>query len=180
LTDTVRDALDVSVPGLEIVVLRGFNRWETADLINARVTNPRGTFLIGYQAVPDAVSAASYAAANGYLIKLAGADGTFTGDITGNGYILGGPTLVKDFGGLTRLYGSDRYATNETFRKALLNEFSYDNMYVANGTTLAEALVGSALAAKTKSVVVLAPQNNPAGIDFVGITPATKVYALGQ
>jgi hypothetical protein len=28
-------------------------------------------------------------------------------------------------------------------------------------------------------VVVIAPQGSPSGIDFVGITPSSKVYALG-
>jgi hypothetical protein len=57
--------------------------------------------------------------------------------------------------------------------------FEYTNIYAADGETLADALTGSALAAKSRAAVVLIPGNDPTGVDFGGITPETKIYAFG-
>jgi hypothetical protein len=180
LSETVIEALKAALPGLTVETLRGANRFETAALINAKVQNPKGTFIVGYNAIADAVSAASYAAANGYLIQIAQPDGTLTTDhypLPTDHYILGGPALVGDVAGATRLYGPDRYATNKAIREALT--FEYTNIYTADGATLVDALTGSALAAKTKAAIVLIPAGDPTGADFGGITPETMVYAFG-
>ncbi|MDR1961076.1 MAG: cell wall-binding repeat-containing protein, partial [Gracilibacteraceae bacterium] len=119
-----------------------------------------------------------FAAANGYVIQIAAPDGTVSAPpASGPVYILGGPSLVRDTARATRLYGSDRYATNKALRDALT--FEYANIYTADGATLVDALTGSVLAAKTKSAIVLAPGNDPAGVDFGAITAETKVFAFG-
>jgi hypothetical protein len=178
LSETVIEALKSALPGLTVETLRGANRFETAALINAKVQNPKGTFIVGYNAIADAVSAASFAAANAYTIQIANQDGS-TSAAPGGGqvYILGGPTLVGDVAGATRLYGADRYATNKAIRAALT--FEYTNIYTADGATLVDALTGSALAARTKAAIVLTPAGDPTGVDFGGITTETKVYAFG-
>ncbi|MDR3288998.1 MAG: cell wall-binding repeat-containing protein [Peptococcaceae bacterium] len=79
--------------------------------------------------------------------------------------------------GYTRIYGADRYATNLTLRQAL--DFNNETIYTADGNTLVDALTGSVLAAKTRSAIVLTPNNDPTGTDFGDITPDTKAYALG-
>jgi putative cell wall-binding protein len=173
----VADQLKARFPAMEIIVLQGANRVETAKLINARVTTPQGTFVVGYGAIADAVSAASFAAANGYVIQIAASDAAFGGDASLGGYVLGGPTLVQDVSGLTRIYGADRYATNQGMRDSLT--FMYDNVYFANGVTLVDALTGSALAAKSRAVILLTPQNDPAGLNLGPVTPETKVYGFG-
>ncbi|MDR1961080.1 MAG: cell wall-binding repeat-containing protein, partial [Gracilibacteraceae bacterium] len=173
----VADQLKARFPQMEIIVLQGRNRVETAALIKERITNPKGTFVVGYDAIADAVSAASYAAANGYVIQIAAPDASFSGDASLGGYTLGGPALVRDVAGLPRLYGSDRYATNYAVRDAL--SFAYENLYFANGVTLVDALTGSALAAKTKSVILLAPENDPESLDFGPAKPETRIYGFG-
>ncbi|MDR1321956.1 MAG: cell wall-binding repeat-containing protein [Gracilibacteraceae bacterium] len=173
----VADQLQARFPAMEIIVLQGANRVETAKLINARITAPQGTFVVGYGAVADAVSAASFAAANGYVIQIAAPDAAFGGDSSLGGYVLGGPSLVQDVSGLTRIYGEDRYATNQSMRDSLT--FMYDIVYFANGVTLVDALTGSALAAKTRSVVLLTPRNDPVGLNLGPVTPETKVYGFG-
>jgi hypothetical protein len=173
----VADQLKARFPQIEIVVLQGANRVETAKLINARIINPQGTFIVGYGAVADAVSAASFAAANGYVIQIADPSAAFNGDASLGGYVLGGPTLVRDVDGLLRIYGSDRYGTNQGMRDTL--SFMYDNVYFANGVTLVDALTGSALAAKTRAVVLLTPQNNPANLNLGPVTPETKIFGFG-
>ncbi|MDR1321564.1 MAG: cell wall-binding repeat-containing protein [Gracilibacteraceae bacterium] len=173
----VADQLKARFPAIEIIVLQGANRVETAKLINARVTAPQGTFVVGYSAIADAVSAASFAAANGYVIQIAASGGVFSGDASLGGYVLGGPTLVQDVSGLTRIYGADRYATNQGMRDSLT--FMYDNVYFANGVTLVDALTGSALAAKSRAVILLTPQNDPTNLNLGPVTPETRVYGFG-
>ncbi|MDR1069498.1 MAG: cell wall-binding repeat-containing protein [Gracilibacteraceae bacterium] len=183
LSRAVIEALEAALPGLTVETLRGASRFETAALIGAKLSEPQGTFVVGYNAVADAVSVASYAAAHGYLIQIAGPDGT-VGLAAGTPaagapvYILGGPALVRDIPGATRLYGATRYETNKAIRDAL--PFEYANIYTADGGTLVDALTGSALAAKSGAAIVLTPGNDPAGVDFGGITADTKVYAFGS
>ncbi|MDR1320414.1 MAG: cell wall-binding repeat-containing protein [Gracilibacteraceae bacterium] len=180
----VISALRAALPGVTVEILQGSNRFETAALVSAKLTNPQGTFVVGYNAVADAVSAASFAAANGYAIQIANANGSASDDHDTTRvnpdlpvYILGGPTLVQDVPGATRLYGATRYETNKAIRDALA--FEYTNIYTADGNTLVDALTGSALAAQTRAAIVLTPGNDPTGVDFGKITQETKVYAFG-
>ncbi|MDR0435087.1 MAG: cell wall-binding repeat-containing protein, partial [Gracilibacteraceae bacterium] len=180
ISQTVIDALKAALPNITIEILQGQGRFETAALINAKVNSPKGTFIVGYNAIADAVSTASFAAASGYVIQIANPDGSVSGATGASGgqtYILGGPTLVRDVAGATRLYGPNRYDTNKAIRAALA--FEYTNIYTANGDTLVDALTGSVLAAQTKAAIVLTPGNDPAGVDFGPITAETKVYAFG-
>jgi hypothetical protein len=178
LSGAVAAQVQAAVPEATVEVLKGQSRWETAALVGAKVTEPKGVLVVGYNAVADAVSVAPWAAANGYTIALANADGSWSKpEGTVPGYIIGGPTLVKDVTGFPRIYGADRYATNKAIRDTLI--FDYTHIYTADGGTLVDALTGSVLAARTKSAIVLAPGNDPAGIDFGDITTETKVYAFG-
>jgi hypothetical protein len=177
LDPAVVDALKRALPNVTIEILTGTNRLETAALVNSRLTGRQGTFVVGYNATADAVSAAAYAAANGYAIQIANPDGSLSGAPVGQTYILGGPSLVNDIAGATRLYGATRYETNQSVRDALT--FDYTNIYTADGNTLVDALTGSALAAQTRSAIVLTPGNDPTGVDFGGITEETTVYAFG-
>ncbi|MDR1321666.1 MAG: cell wall-binding repeat-containing protein [Gracilibacteraceae bacterium] len=147
------------LPDVEVELLRGVDRWHTANLINAKITNPNGVFIVGCKAAPDSVSAASWAAANGFVIQLAQPDGSLSPALSSflsaipSAYILGGPALVKNIPGVARLYGADRFQTNQ----AVLNALSYDHsiVYTVDGYALAEGIAGSVLAAKTKSPLVL-------------------------
>jgi putative cell wall-binding protein len=176
LGQEVADQLKASFPGITTEVLQGTNRSGTADLITKKLNDPQGMFLVGYSALADAVSAASWAAANNYAILLTDSDGVYRGSYTYNGYILGGPTLVQDYAGLTRYYGADRYATNRALFAAL--PFEYTNVYFADGNTLVDVLTGAPFAAQSHAVILLTPANSPSVADFVG-TAETKFYAFG-
>jgi hypothetical protein len=178
LNPNLINALKAQVPGLEVEELRGANRLATALLVGQKTRNPAGVIVVGYDAVADAVSIAPWAAANNYLIQPANADGTFSGDASLGGYILGGPTLVRDIPGFTRIYGADRYETNKAIRRTL--NFEYENVYTADGQTLVDALTGAALAARTHSPIILLPENDPARGDFTGVTEQSKLYAFGN
>ena len=146
--------------GVTATVLKGIDRISTAVAISSKLTAPAGAFVVGYGALADALSVASYAAANNYAILIANPDGSlpkseaaFTG---GTVYIIGGPTLVQSIpGDTTRIYGADRFATNQAVLKALT--YKYDTVFVANGKDahLVDALVASSLEAKTHSPIVL-------------------------
>jgi len=167
------DAID----GVTAVQLSGANRWATADAINAELDSPAGTFVVGYDAIADALSVASYAAANGFAIVLSKADGTvdeskLVGDVT---YLVGGTAVVKDYEGATRLSGANRFATNAAVAEGL--SFEYDDVYVANGVSLVDALAVAPLAAKANAFVLLASTSDVESID--GVTAATNVIAVG-
>jgi hypothetical protein len=178
LSRSVTDELRAALPGIEIEHLKGRDRWETASLISAKIENPQGVFVVGADALADAVSAAPFAAANGYVIQPARPDGAFELDypLTANRYILGGPALVRDIPGYTRIYGADRYATNKALIEAL--PFEHDNIYFADGHTLVDALTGAALAARSEAAVILVAGNR----ESLNFAPAagSKIYALGS
>ncbi|HHV65408.1 MAG TPA: cell wall-binding repeat-containing protein [Peptococcaceae bacterium] len=163
ISDAVKNEVD-AIEGVEVEKLSGDSRWETADAINAKLVNPKGTFVVGYNAIPDALSVASFAAANNYAIVLANADGSvpadkLVGDVT---YLVGGASVVKDYNGATRLGGADRFATNQAVVTGLA--FSFDRVYVANGLSMVDALAASPLAAKYNAPVLLSNGSSvPAG-----------------
>ncbi|WP_206808418.1 cell wall-binding repeat-containing protein [Paradesulfitobacterium ferrireducens] len=175
------DAVVNAISGATVEKLAGADRWATADAINAKLTNVAGTFVVGYDAIPDALSAASYAAANKYAIVLTNVDGTVNAAklVGSKTYLVGGTGVVKDYAGATdRFGGADRYATNEAVVKGLTYEFS--KVYIANGETLVDALVAAPLAAQAKAAVLLA-NTSVAGASYVNskLASDSKVIALG-
>jgi hypothetical protein len=54
--------------------------------------------------------------------------------------------------------------------------FNSEHIYVADGLTLVDALIGSALAAQTGSAIVLSPRDN---ISNAAFDADAKVYVLG-
>ncbi|MDR1322753.1 MAG: cell wall-binding repeat-containing protein [Gracilibacteraceae bacterium] len=165
--------LESLFPAMEIEILRGKNRLETAARVNARLQAPYGSFVVGYGAVADAVSAASWAAAHGYMIQLANADGSFSGERYTGGYILGGPALVHDILGLERVYGPDRYATNQALLRAL--SYEYDKVYTVDGQALTHALLAASAACRTNSPVILTDRG---AADIGAISPDARVFAV--
>jgi putative cell wall-binding protein len=177
LGQRVADQVGARLPGVTREVIQGRDRVETADLIKTRITSPQGIFVIGYNAVADAVSAASYAASNRWIIQIARPDGSFTGGGGLSGHILGGPALVRDIAGLTRIYGADRYATNIALLNAL--NYRYEYLYITNGRTLVDGLTGAPLAGRTNAFILLVPNNDPTGVKVPHITNATQIVGLG-
>jgi Putative cell wall binding repeat 2. len=180
----VSDAVvaDAKTVAASVEKVSGADRLATNALINAKLsTSPAGTFVVGYNAIPDALSVASFAAANNYAIVLANPDGSVdSAKIKGSKtYIIGGPTLVKDITGATRLYGADRFATNLEVLKALT--YSYDKVYIANGNSLVDALAASSLAAKADAAILLTDNVTVKAADYVNgkIGASSVVIALG-
>ena len=184
INQTVVDQVN-ALSGVKATVLKGSDRIGTAAAISAKLTAPAGSFVVGYGALADALSVASYAAANNYSILVANPDGSLPASEAAykgtNVYIVGGPTLVADIAGATRLFGADRFATNQAVLKALT--YKYDHVYVANGTSahLVDSLVASSLAAESAAPIVLTDTNGAAAATDVHAKLAAKsvVTALG-
>lgn len=174
--DTVASLKAIS--GVNVTALQGADRTETAAKVAAQLTNIKGSFVVAYNGTADAMSAASYAAANGYSILVENPDGTLpTNEAAYKGakqYTVGGQAKLD---GATALAGADRYATNDAVVNAL--DYKYDKVYVANGETLVDALAGASLAAKTNSPIVLADTTKAATGVNDNVTASTQVIALG-
>ncbi|MDR3600539.1 MAG: cell wall-binding repeat-containing protein [Desulfosporosinus sp.] len=172
INQTVVDQVN-AINGVTATVLSGVDSITVATAIAAKLTNPTGSFVVGHSALADALSVASYAAANNYSILLASPDGTLPASETAykgaTTYIIGGPTLVDDIPGATRIFGADRFATNQAVLNALT--YTYDHVYVANGTDahLVDSLVASSLAGMSSAPIVLTDTN--------GVAAATDVHA---
>jgi plastocyanin/putative cell wall-binding protein len=162
-----------AMSGITATVLKGEDRTSTAAAIAAKLNSPAGSFVVGYGALADALSVASYAAANNYSILVANPDGSLPASEAAfkgaNVNIIGGPSLVADIAGSTRHYGADRFATNKAVLNALV--YNYDKVYVANGTNahLVDSLIASSLAAKSGAPIVLC--------DASGAAAASDVHA---
>jgi putative cell wall-binding protein len=169
--------------GVTVEVLRGDNRIDTAAKIVAQLSAPAGTFVVGYDALADALSVASFAAANNYEILVTNPDGSLPASEVpaGKVYLIGGPALVKDIAGATRIAGIDRFETNQKVLNAL--SYNYCKVYVANGEQghLVDALVGSSLAANDKAPIVLGDTVSvKAAADIrANLTADSQVIALG-
>ena len=101
-----------------------------------------------------------------------------------NVYVIGGPTLVKDIAGATRLAGADRFATNEIVLDTL--GYTFNDVYVANGADahLVDSLVASSLAALAGAPIILtdtATGGDATANDIGGakLVDNAKVIALG-
>ncbi|MDR3602653.1 MAG: cell wall-binding repeat-containing protein [Desulfosporosinus sp.] len=153
-----------AMSGVTAIVLRGSDRIGTAAAISSKLTAPAGSFIVGYDALADALSVASYSAANNYSILVANPDGSLPASeaayLGSNVYIIGGPTLVADIPGATHLFGADRFATNQAVLNAL--NYQYSHVYVANGTDahLVDSLVASSLAAESSAPIILTDTNS--------------------
>ncbi|MDR1604718.1 MAG: cell wall-binding repeat-containing protein [Gracilibacteraceae bacterium] len=183
VTDTVAAQLR-EIPGLEVEVLRGATRWDTSDLINAKLTDVAGTFVVGYNAIADALSAASFAAAHRYQIVLTDSAGQAApAKLKGTVYLIGGTGVVRDLPDVNaiRLGGADRYATNSKVVEAL--DYDFNKVYIANGVSLVDALAASSLAALTRSPILLTNSADIPALTNANVTnklnAASAYVALG-
>ncbi|WP_206811072.1 cell wall-binding repeat-containing protein [Paradesulfitobacterium ferrireducens] len=175
--------------GITATAIKGSDRVDTATQIAAKLTNPQGSFVVGYGALPDALSVASYAAANHYSILIADPAGKLpqaeTAYAKAPAYLLGGPTLVADgaVAGAARIAGLDRFETNDKVMAQFADSLQYEKVYVANGEDahLVDSLVASSLAGQTKSPILLGTTKEVKAAARVGekMTAASQTIALG-
>ena len=65
-----------AISGLNVTVMQGVDRFDTATKIASMLQSPIGSFVVGYNGLADAMSVASYAAANNYAILISNPDGS--------------------------------------------------------------------------------------------------------
>lgn len=131
-----------------VETIKGKNRQETLAKMNAILGQTKGSFVIGSNALADALSVSSYAYANSYSFSSAAQN-------QANQYLIGGKDVVKEIPGSVRIAGVDRYETNRTVVQAL--NFNSKKVFIASGDDghMADALAGAALAGKTGSAIYL-------------------------
>jgi 2',3'-cyclic-nucleotide 2'-phosphodiesterase / 3'-nucleotidase / 5'-nucleotidase len=143
--------------------IAGENRFETAAAISNELGNPAKVVLVNGFNYPDAISAASYAAQNGFPILLTKTDElpavtvealkhvTDTILVGGTGVISGKvESAVKN---PHRVGGKDRFETSLKLATELGSV--KDKVFLSTGWGFADALTGSVLAAKEGAPVVL-------------------------
>lgn len=151
--------------------IEGKDRFDTAAKIAEKLTGNPDTAIVAYgYDFPDALSAASFAAQNGYPILLTDRDHLpgstkLVLEKMNRALIIGGEKVVSDkvyneinTNAKERINGKNRFHTS-----ALLMEHSGnnpENVFIGNGYTFADSLTGSVLAAKHNAPLLLVDKHN--------------------
>lgn len=197
VTKSVEDAVKAFA---EVERVSGADRYETSVEVARALAKKTGKAPVEVAVAngsdtsyADALSISSIAAYKGMPILLTGknalpkAVADYVKDLKlTKSYVIGGTAVVSDAAKnalkeSTRLAGANRYATNVAVLGAF-DDVKYDKVYVATGNNFADALAGSALAAKTNSPVVLVGKTvDPSTKKFVDakVTGKTEVFVLG-
>lgn len=154
--------------GINVERVAGVDRFDTAAKIALRMGgNPDKANVTDGSNFPDALAISSYAAQNGYPILLTRKDRlpTKTNEVLKsipNTIVMGGnlavsSTVFNQLNNPIRISGNNRYET----AVAVIETFNLptDKVYVATGDAFADALTGSALAARNNSHLILVRQN---------------------
>ncbi|MBC2582024.1 cell wall-binding repeat-containing protein [Clostridium sp. DJ247] len=158
--------------GVKVTRIQGSNRYDTSIEVAKLIGTNNGVVIASGENFPDALSVASIAGAKQMPIVLTLPDHMpntvkqyLNSNSINNYFVIGGSGAISDdsLSGLSykRLSGNDRYETNTAVISEFLGNISLDTTYVANGDGFADALSGSAAAAKTASPIVLV--NNSQG-----------------
>lgn len=157
----------------DIQRLSGQNRYETSVKVAEKLGTVSKVVLASGEGYADALSAAPVAAIEGMPILLTPSSTLAQPTVhyikanTGitKTYVIGGTASVSDAAasaapGAQRFSGVDRYATNAAVINGFAADFDFSNAYVAlgngpAGNEFADALAGSALAAKNKNPLII-------------------------
>lgn len=197
VSSEVLDSLKPHTDG-KVSRVSGANRYATAAEI-AEQYDPGAevAYLASGESFPDALAGAALAGHRGVPLLLTPRDRLHqeTRDALhalspGSIVVLGGSAAVSDAtaesaagqsqsGSYSRLAGADRYATAE----AVAAQFpsAADDVYVASGTTYADALVGAARAGASDVPLVLTPRDRAPGAtrDAVREADPQEMFVLG-
>jgi len=183
ISDKIAEELR-SMQNVSVIVVKGKDRYETTKKVNDLLINPAGSIVVGYNALADALSMSSYAAANRYALILADPKGKIPSiqRVYGSApIVIGSTSEVQPLSGETRITGSDSFVRNSNIVEKL--NYSFSRVYIANGYTnhLVDALVVSPLAGRYKAPILLS--NNAsllsAGRVNASVNSDTIVTALG-
>ena len=165
----VSQAVQVQLENMGLTTKRigGSNRYDTAALIAAELP-AFDTAVVAYgENYPDALAIGPYAARNGYPILLTRTNSIpdFTSSAlvgVDKTIVVGGTGVISDsvknhLPSADRIFGANRYET----AAAIVDELypTVEKAYVATGLNFADALTGSALAAKENAPIILVRSN---------------------
>lgn len=154
--------------GISVTRIAGSDRYNTSLEIAKALNSESGQIIIAPGTdYPNALSISSYAGKNQIPIILVARDSVSQNLKTYlskknilKTYIIGNATDISDtvasaFQNVTRIQGSDKYATNLAVIKTFESDFSLNNVFLATSTSFADALSGSSYAAKVGSPIIL-------------------------
>ena len=183
-----------ALSGVTVTRIGGKDRYKTSALIAAQMGNPTSAVIASANNFPDTLSVSSIASKLGYPILLSdksGLSNAIKKYIADTGitktYVIGGtgvldPLVEAQVPNPIRLSGQNRFETNLAVLKAFAGNLNYDNVYLAAGSSFADALSGAVLAANTSSPIILTDAVIPADENSYlkgEVTLNTKVIALG-
>jgi len=169
----------LKLKGIKCTRLFGNDRYETSAAVANEIGTTNKVVVATGENFPDALSIASWAASNKVPILLTEPDKLPPGievyikkNAIEKSFVIGGTGVVGDsvlskLVNPERIYGNDRFETNVAVLNKFNNEFDFKKMYLATGNDFPDALAGSALAALTKSPIILTD---------IGPLPMTKAY----
>ncbi|EGW37801.1 cell wall-binding repeat-containing protein [Desulfosporosinus sp. OT] len=192
---------EIKALGITPVQLGGYDQYETSvniarELASQGADITRVVLAAGWLSPADALSIAPIAAAQGMPILTTSRDqlpasvktylDSIQAKVTGS-YVVGGTAVVSDAvknqlpGTVSRYAGQTKYDTNVQILKGLADEYKSDQVYIANGETLVDALAGVSLAAANEAPIVLVNrQAEESTKDFMKLTmAASNMVALG-
>ncbi|WP_426515416.1 cell wall-binding repeat-containing protein [Diaminobutyricibacter sp. McL0618] len=201
-TGAISDAVAAQLVPLAATVTRvaGADRFETArKVVDVAFPTMQKVYVASGMSFPDALSSAAAAGAAGLPVilvngTLGSLDATTTGYLASHGAnaftVVGGTGAVSagiaaqlgGFGPVTRLSGTDRYATSQAINAAAFT--SGTSAYFAAGSQFADALSGAVLAAVKGSPLyvvnpVCVPDGSEADLAGRGVTSVTLIGGTG-
>ncbi|AND42267.1 cell wall-binding repeat-containing protein [Cytobacillus oceanisediminis] len=160
---------ELKMMGVKIIRIGGQDRFEVAANIAEKMGAYKNAILTNGLNFPDALAIAPFAAANGYPILLTRSDvipevtkNELFGNHVEKTIVVGGKASVqpKVFTKLVspeRIGGKDRYEVAAN----IMNKYfpNQDHLYIATGSTFADALTGSIAIANSNSTILLTRKN---------------------
>ncbi|MGL4731147.1 MAG: cell wall-binding repeat-containing protein [Clostridium sp.] len=179
--------------GRKIERISGLNRYDTSVKIAKEIGTKNGVTVSYGLGFADALSIAPIAASLQMPILLTPKEAvapevkSFISENTiSKSYIIGGTSAVsenvsKEFNNAERISGVNRFDTNANIFQKFSGNISFDTAYVATGMNYPDALAGSALAAKTRSPLILTngsiiPEDN---FNYIRGQMSKEIYVLG-
>ena len=174
-TGVIFSSIDLELQSMGISVTRifGNDKYETAIKIAQQITASSELFVCNSEDYPDALSAAPIAALKQIPIILVPRDylpdsvKSYISSVNiTKTYVIGYSDVIDDsvlnqFPNWERILGGDKYSRNIAVNQKFNAEFSSDKICLATGESFADALTGSAYAAKISSPVILVNNASP-------------------
>lgn len=174
-TGVIFSAVDAELQemGLNVNRVYGYDKYETAVEIAQELNDPEEVFVVIGEDFQNALSVASIAGIKQIPVLLvpqgavpnAVKNYVATQSIS-KSYVVGNTDVISDqvcnqFPNVERIFGATKYQTNLIINRTFMsaNFFQSDNICLATGEIFADALAGSAYAAKLSAPIILINDN---------------------